>query len=230
MDENCREAPGALSAEFERLKERGANMLVVGTVPDDVRTRASDRMLGDASAAPRHALFVEAGAEGGTVADLVDVAGDLGGERTVIRHRLPARHTAVANAPPGAATDVVDTGDSLPELAAAVTRAVEKIESSTGSLGPGELRGCFDSLGPLLEEYGRERVFRFLHVVGGKIQSVGGMAHYHLSIDPDAEVVETLAPLFDATVELRTQGNEAQQRWVFRDAPLESDWLPLEGK
>jgi hypothetical protein len=40
------------------------------------------------------------------------------------------------------------------------------------------------------------------------------MAHYHLPVADDAEVVQELSPLFDARVELRqTDGDVPEQRW-----------------
>ncbi|MFD1633816.1 hypothetical protein ACFSBJ_08730 [Haloplanus ruber] len=42
-----------------------------------------------------------------------------------------------------------------------------------------------------------------------------------------AEVVRLFQPLFDATVELRVDGGDLDQRWHFRDRNLTSDWLPV---
>lgn len=61
---------------------------------------------------------------------------------------------------------------------------------------------CFHSLTPLLQYADLQRVFRFLHVLTGRLESAGAVAHFHL--DPhayDEQTIGTLAPLFDVIVE-----------------------------
>ncbi len=68
-------------------------------------------------------------------------------------------------------------------------------------------RLCFDSLTALLQYADLKRVFRFLHVVTGRVKSANGVGHYHL--DPDAHDEQTLATikgLFDAVVEVDETG------------------------
>lgn len=60
---------------------------------------------------------------------------------------------------------------------------------------------CLHSLTALLGLSDLQRVFRFLHVLSGRVAAVDGRAHYHL--DPgavDEEALGTLRPLFDAVV------------------------------
>ncbi len=62
---------------------------------------------------------------------------------------------------------------------------------------------CFHSLTTLLQYADLQRVFRFLHVLTGRVRAVGGTAHFHL--DPgahDPQVENTLMTLFDAAVRL----------------------------
>jgi hypothetical protein len=66
---------------------------------------------------------------------------------------------------------------------------------------------CFDSITSLLQYADLQRTFRFLHVVTGRIKTVGGVAHFH--IDPAAHTdqeIATLKSLFDAVVEVEEDG------------------------
>ena len=62
---------------------------------------------------------------------------------------------------------------------------------------------CFHSLTTLLQYAELQRVFRFLHVLTGRVRAVDGLAHFHL--DPGAHephVENTLMTLFDAAARL----------------------------
>jgi hypothetical protein len=66
---------------------------------------------------------------------------------------------------------------------------------------------CFRSLTALLETTDLERVFRFLHILLGRLSSTGAIAHFHL--DPrahDDETVDTLRPLFDTVLDVDDDG------------------------
>ena len=66
---------------------------------------------------------------------------------------------------------------------------------------------CFRSLTALLETTDLERVFRFLHILIGRLSSVGASAHFHL--DPrahDDKTVDTFRPLFDAVLDVDDDG------------------------
>lgn len=72
---------------------------------------------------------------------------------------------------------------------------------------------CFDGITSLLQYAELQRAFRFLHVVTGRVKTVGGVGHYHL--DPEAHDPQTLATLkglFDAVVELEADGSLTVQR------------------
>ncbi|WP_458210534.1 DUF7504 family protein [Haladaptatus sp. NG-SE-30] len=61
---------------------------------------------------------------------------------------------------------------------------------------------CFDSLTTLLQYSDVQRVFRFLHVLTGRIEAKGGVAHYHLEADAhDSKTLATLNVLFDSVVD-----------------------------
>lgn len=66
---------------------------------------------------------------------------------------------------------------------------------------------CFDSLTTLLQYADLERVFRFLHVLTGRLRSAGALAHYHM--DPTAHdegTQNTLKSVFDAVVSVDDDG------------------------
>lgn len=66
---------------------------------------------------------------------------------------------------------------------------------------------CFHSLTPLLQYVDLQRLFRFLHVLTGRVAAVDGLAHYHM--DPtahDEQTLNTLKTLFDAVVEFEDDG------------------------
>ena len=74
---------------------------------------------------------------------------------------------------------------------------------------PGLTTVCFHSLSDLLAlTDDRQRLFRFLHVLRGRIQSADARAHYHF--DPsrhDDEVVRTFESLFDAVLAFEADGS-----------------------
>lgn len=66
---------------------------------------------------------------------------------------------------------------------------------------------CFDSLTTLLQYADVQRVFRFLHVITGRVRSTGSSAHYH--VDPtahDERTLSTLKTLFDGMAEWDGEG------------------------
>ena len=78
---------------------------------------------------------------------------------------------------------------------------------------PGETTVCFHSLSDLLAlNDDRQRVFRFLHVLRGRVQSADARAHYHL--DPsqhEEQTVRTFESLFDTVVEFDGDGSGSLQ-------------------
>lgn len=91
---------------------------------------------------------------------------------------------------------VSDPGD-LTGLGIAISKFVSNWDGS-----PNRTVVCFHSLTPLLQYADLQRVFRFLHVLTGRLKSVDAVAHFHL--DPhahDEQTLDTLTQLFDAIVE-----------------------------
>lgn len=71
---------------------------------------------------------------------------------------------------------------------------------------------CFYTLTTLLQYVDLQDVFRFLHVLTGRLKAVDAIAHFHM--DPtahDERSINTLKSLFDGVVELDDTGE-----WVVR--------------
>lgn len=67
---------------------------------------------------------------------------------------------------------------------------------------------CFHSLTAMLQYVEPRRLFRFLHILRGKLSSVDAMAHYHM--DPEAHDTQTVSvfkSLFDTVVRITDEGD-----------------------
>lgn len=101
-------------------------------------------------------------------------------------------------------SDLTGVGIELSELLSGMASAVGDDE---------HIAFCFNSVTSLLQYADVQRTFRFLHVVTGRVKTVGGFGHYHL--DPEAHDRQTLATLkglFDAVVEVDEDGGWDVQR------------------
>ncbi len=101
-------------------------------------------------------------------------------------------------------SDLTGVGIELSEFLSGIASTAEERE---------HIAVCFNSVTSLLQYADLQRVFRFLHVVTGRIKTVGGVGHFHL--DPDAHDEQTLATLkglFDAVVEVDENGGWEIQR------------------
>lgn len=211
----------AFTRALAALKRRGSNLLVVGATSADTHTAACDRLLGDGHA-DRTRVFVTTDGNCGAHGEATRTADDH-----VVQYATTTRGAAAA----ASSTD----GPSLDDAVSSVTvddlrslgEAVSEIVEDADGAAPAELRVCFDSLGPLLEEYDEQAMFRFLHALTSEVRSVRGMGHYHLPVSLDNRTVRTIRPLFDAVVEIRTQAGEPQQRWHLSEADITTGWLGL---
>ncbi len=217
---------GGFADELTRLKRRGASVLVVGSVRPDQCRDACRRLLGCGADRTRRRVLVSTTDGPHHATHHVDETGSEA--LSTIAYEAQARNAATAE--PGETPSVEpDTtmAKSLADLGLAIEGAIEGFETDTAALEPAEVRLGIDSLLPLLEEYGRQRTFKFLHLVNGRTRDVDGMAHYHLPVERDARIVQTLSPLFDITVELREQNGDYQERWTIEDGDRSSGWLSV---
>lgn len=215
----------AFARTLSRLKRNGCNLLVVGNGHEPTRTNACRRLLGCEGGEPRRRLVVAADSSAAAARDRLPAASTTpSGERdTIIDWETPTRSgAAVAEPRPSGTRTVPIAADDLAGLGIEIHETVADDEHE-----PAQLRLCFDSLTPLIARFDHETVFRFLHLVTGLIGRARGMGHYHLPVGRNAEATRTVAPLFDAIVELRTEGGRPEQRWHVPDEDLVTGWLAV---
>ena len=207
------------------LKRRGSNLLLVGPAYESAHLPASRRLMGDADS-PRERLLVltDRDVEKGT--RLPNGAEPV---RTVEHRSLTrsAARPAPSPCPLFISGPDGEPHDSLVSLGNEIADEIEAADDRAGGLAPGQLRVCLDSLAPLIEEHDRQRVVAFLHAMTSDVDRVNGMAHYHLPVPTDADVVGFIEPLFDAVIELRVGSDGPQQRWTLTDGRGSTDWLAL---
>lgn len=98
--------------------------------------------------------------------------------------------------------DTVKNPGDLTGLGISISQHLE-----TFSQDENQIVACFHSLTPLLQYADTQRVFRFLHVLTGRLKSVNAVAHFHM--DPgahDQQTISTLMQLFDAVIEQEEDG------------------------
>ncbi|WP_049970713.1 DUF7504 family protein [Haladaptatus cibarius] len=222
------------------LKRRGSGLLLVG--PQPAMGRACERFLGESKTEPRYRLFVKT--DGATCHEqqkCEEVGVGSNDENVKIIERTTHTRSTAAVSSTGydgsnhgighshdeeSETTVVTSG-SLARLGITISEAIDEFERKSDGLQSGELRVCFDSLVPLLGEHSDESVFRFLHILAARVRNVNGMIHIHLPTKMDSATVNTLAPVFDAIVEVSMAGGEPVHRWQLVRQDVTTDWLSL---
>lgn len=219
---------------LSRLKRTGASVLVVGSVRPHQQRDVCRRLLGQATAQPRRRVLVSTTGDSHDVSHQFDA--DINASDTLkhVSYATQARSTAATDT----SSDTIEsdapsleasqTTTTLADLGIAISSAIEELETEADGLAPAELRVGIDSLVPLLEEYGAERVFKFVHLANGRTRDTDGMIHYHLPMDRDSDVVSVLAPLFDIIIELREQNGDFQERWSINDGDQSSGWISID--
>ena len=207
------------------IKQRGCNILLAGS--SSVTPGVCHRLLGDNDAhPPRHRIFVR------TTPNATEPSPANNGTVHVIEQPRDNRGTATPQSPTAVtqARDIgVSTLDSqnLADLGIETSHVINTIKADVDDVAPAQLRLCFHSLDPLLTDHDTKTVFRFLHILGGRIRNTNGMAHYHLELPRDDPLVQTLAPLFDIIVEQRPENKRVYHRWTLVDEDVTTDWMLL---
>lgn len=217
----------ALVQELDALKQRGSNLLVVGSWMPAAHDAACRQFIGETTAQTRRRLFVLAD-PCVSAADRLSPRADASADRhSLIRYRATSRSVAAATPAPSTPIPTREVDGDLGSLGLTISEAITEFDATSGGLNPAELRLCFDSLTPLVSEYDPESIFRFLHLLTHRVRSVDGMAHYHLTTERSNRTVALLEPLFDAVVELCLRDGALHQRWYLRDSGLTTGWLQL---
>ncbi|KYH27795.1 hypothetical protein HAPAU_04660 [Halalkalicoccus paucihalophilus] len=216
----------ALVQELDALKQRGSNLLVVGSRMPAAHEAACRQFLGESTTQARRRLFVLTD-PCASVSKRLSAEAPGSDRRSVLRYDAASRSAAVAPSQPSISASERRVKGDLGSLGVAISEAIAEFEATSSGLSPAELRLCFDSLTPLVSEYDSEPVFRFLHLLTHRVRSVDGMAHYHLTTERSNRTVGLLEPLFDAVIELCLRGDTLYQRWYLRDSGLTTGWLQL---
>lgn len=211
------------------LKHNGCAFLVTGSVTDSAIAESCRKAFGDDAEEPRQRILV-----------LTDTSRRDAGERLprmespasntiVIDHAIFSRSATVAQRldHPRTFREVTVESETLSELGRAIVTETNSIVSSDGGRGPGSLRMCLDSLNPLVCEFGREGVFRFLHILLGFIRHATGMAYVYLPRPRSKELVKLFEVLFDGIIELRVKDGNVQQRWNLHDMSTAVGWIDV---
>ncbi|MFP8957339.1 hypothetical protein ACLI4Y_11455 [Natrialbaceae archaeon A-CW3] len=222
----------SFASALERLKRDGSSVLVTGSVGDQQRQHVTSRLLGDDAEQRHRRILVTTTGEG---IDEHSHQTNSAGETTVIQYDgddvtrgstvASSVFTSQTTAPSPTDTDDTTNPDTLGDIGIAISNAIDTFDDET--LEPGTLRIGVDSLLPLLERYGQEAVFQFVHLLNGRVKAAGGMIHYHVPAASDALIVSVLEPLFDITVTLREHDEAWQEQWILDDDHT-SGWIPTE--
>jgi hypothetical protein len=228
VEPNATDGPRFEDALAE-LKRTGCAVLVVGTVPPDAYYRVSRRLLGDASAGDerRRLLVVPDTDRPAAVERLRETGRTDPSHAWVVTCNGTARSAAASAGSDSDLPAIRRVETSLVDLGEAITDSIDRFETVAGGLAPAELRVGVDALAAF-GGYDTWPAFGFLHVLGAQVRRTGGMAHVRLARSRDARASRTLAPLFDAVVELRLDGYRLEQRWHLDDHGVVSDWLPVD--
>lgn len=248
---------GRLADALGRLKTTGCSLLVVGDVPLSLHRRACRQLLGAENGGRRRLIanVDDFGCSPSDlqsfeqhVADrlrilhqpLVTSRAPSTADRTSVGADRPISaddststpidriHSASEPpTPPRTGVDVHLTDDGIDTLGIAISREIAGFEVLSGGPEPGEIRLCVSSARPLVDRHGRERVFRFLHLLGQRLRTVRGMGHTHYPEPIDSDTTRIFETVTDATVELGIEDATPVHRWHLRYPALTTDWMAL---
>lgn len=235
-DKDCQQKPSneTFTEELSELKQQGASVLVVGSVRPEHQRAATSRLLGHATDRTRRRVLVSTTGDGDDRS--IGHESALADTLRIVRYENQTRNAAVQEPASNPHTepsidnetdDGTATATTLADLGIELSSAVNAFETDIGGFEPSELRVGVTSLLPLLDDYSTEQVFKFIHLTNGRVTDVGGMVHYQLPVERDADIVPVLEPLFDVIVELREQNGTVQERWSLPKSGHCSGWLSL---
>jgi len=207
---------GNVRRTFQELKRRGAQVLVIGDVPEAVSRRATRRLLGHPDE-ERHRVLALTDSGVDDAAWFPGAHGPDDDGITLVGERELR----------GAAAADPATEPSRPE-----TTVLRRINAEISEWEPAEtpppavLRVGVYSLETLLEARGIDAVRTLTARLTSAVRRVRGIGHYHLPRAPDTDAVADLEPVFDARLELRHAGTGPEQRWHLPDRGTTS-WVAL---
>lgn len=116
----------------------------------------------------------------------------------------------------------VSSPGDLTGIGMAITEAMETLSER----GNGRFRLVIDSLSPLTVYGEFERVYRFLHLIFGRVSAVGGVAFCYLPADTVGDRASTIRGLVDGVLEFRDGEPTAEYRLEGIPTPTDG-WRPV---
>lgn len=196
----------------------GSNLLVVGG------SAASKNRLGRA--------FVARGVDDGdaiirvstryTTDELLDDYSDLEFDPDIFGVVDSVSHNTGDTTPESATVKHTSSPSDVTGIGIKVSDLIERFEEDPGVDG---VRLYMDSISTLLMYSELQTVFRFLHVLTGRVRSIGGVGLYTMDPDMhDERDYSTLVQLFDSTVEIRDE--DALEARV--TGGVDADWTTVD--
>lgn len=224
-----RESVAPFVESLGELKRSGSNLLVIGSVPNEIHHTICKQMLGRSPDTPRCRVVVFSNADGQSAKD--DIS-------TLVSSSPTPIHTINTASQPLTAFEESDTGreqvaradatdDRLDDLKTILIETIDQLEAANNGFAPAELRVCFSMHLRLFDNYERERVSSVIHSMTRRIKQFNGMGHFHLSSPSEQQYRSYLAPYFDGIVRLDSKEGTPYQRWHLCNSDTTSEWLPI---
>jgi hypothetical protein len=212
------------------LKRSGSNLLVIGSVPNEIHHTICKQMLGRSPDTPRCRVVVFSNADDQSAKD--DISTLMSASPTPI-------HTINTASQPLTAFEKSDTGrkqvarvdatdDRLDDVKTIIIKTIDQLEEANNGFVPAELRVCFSMHLQLFDNYEKERVSSVIRSMARRIEQSNGMGHFHLSSPSEQQFRSYLARCFDGIVRLDSKEGTPYQRWYLRDSDTTSEWFPID--
>lgn len=210
---------------LSELKQSGSNILFTGEVPHEVSAQASRSLFGRELRRFRILALTDKTIENAEVR-LPDDTSPEDPNTWIIDQRCGERSVPATAGDFTTDLGTLESGDAR-ELCDEIQTAISFYDEKADGLDPAELRVGVDSLSPLVRD-DRPATERALRTLGATVRGVQGMAHYHLRVSDDDEIVAELMDLFDARIELRKRPRRnPEQRWYAPDINAKTPWMEL---
>jgi hypothetical protein len=182
-----------------------SNVLVSGSADSPAGQNLCSRLMTSRSGEPVNLLVITiTETPNQRLSVLKNYHGGPVGEIAVIDVRNYNRETNYDQYDDAVEIRTVSSAQDLRRIGIVASKILTRWEEESG-----ETTVCFHSLSDLLNlTDDRQRVFRFLHVLRGRIRSAGARAHYHF--DPGThqdEAVRTFESLFDTVIQFDEDGS-----------------------
>ena len=217
-----------VESELGRLRRTGGNILVTGSVPEDILDQLSVQLLGEHSL-DRSFFFAQYGKSA------------KGAQRRLSQNGAPAENAYILTYEAGAytrsttqsypnqsnQTNVSSVIGTLQDFQVAIREKILNLQERWNGFDPGELRFSFDSLRLLLEEEDTEDARQFIATVTKTVEDANGFGHYLLPDTYYSDTVQAVEPTFNVVIELQVSVNGLEQRLHLHDTDHTTKWFPI---